>query len=142
VFGERTEWRRREKPGEEFKPVERGWCLGDEEFRRELLEQVSTRPGPSHYGEAVQEAVVVEAERRVAEGLKRLGWTEADLKRRRKGDAGKVRLAQELRSRTTLPLGWIAERLQMGSRGYLDWLLRGGAKPRPAKPTQPEILLI
>jgi hypothetical protein len=33
----------------------------------------------------VQEAVVVQAERRVIDGLKRIGWSEADLKARRKG---------------------------------------------------------
>ena len=36
---------------------------------------------------------------------------------------GKVRLAREIRSKTTMPLAWIAERLWMGKRGYLAWLL-------------------
>ena len=123
VFGERMERRRGEKAGREFGPVERGWCLGGEEFRKELLAQVSTQPGPSHFGEAVQEAQEVRAERFVAEGLKRLGWGDADLRKRRKGDPRKVELARELRSHTTMPLGWIAERLSMGSRGYVAWLL-------------------
>ncbi|HEY4076846.1 MAG TPA: hypothetical protein VGM26_07925, partial [Rhizomicrobium sp.] len=56
-------------------------------------------------------------------GLKWMVWTQADLAKRRKGEAGKVRLAAELRSQTTMPLAWIAARLQMGSRGYLTWLL-------------------
>jgi hypothetical protein len=33
-----------------------------------------------------------------------------------------------LRSRTTMPLAWIAERLSMGSRGCLAWLLGQGRK--------------
>jgi hypothetical protein len=33
-------------------------------------------------------------------------------------------LAQELRSKTTMPLAWIAARLNMGSRGRLAWLLQ------------------
>ena len=45
-FEKRMEWRRREGAGQEFKPLERGWCLGSEQFRRELLEQVSTPAGP------------------------------------------------------------------------------------------------
>ena len=77
----------------EFKRVERGWCLGGEEFRRELLEQVDTRPGPSHFGEAVQEAETVQVERLVVAGLKRIRWREADLNTRRKGELGKVELA-------------------------------------------------
>jgi len=120
---ERMEWRRGEGAEQEFKPLERGWCLGGEEFRRELLEQVRTRPGPSHFGEAVQEAVEVRAERLVVEGLKRLGWTEPVLRAKRKGHPSKMALARELRSQTTMPLAWIAERLWMGRRGYLAWLL-------------------
>ena len=112
------ERRRAEKPGKEFKPVERGWCLGSEEFRQELLEQVSARPGSSHYGEVVQEAIEAKAERLVVAGLKALGWSQDDLRVRQKGDPGKVRLARELRLQTTMPLAWIAKRLCMGSRGY------------------------
>ena len=33
----------------EFRPVERGWCLGSEEFREELLAATGTMP-PTHYG--------------------------------------------------------------------------------------------
>jgi len=123
VFAERMEARRKEELGGEFKRVERGWCLGDEAFRRELLEQLSTGPGPSHYGAEVQEGAEVRAERLVKEELKRMRWTEKDLASRRKGDPGKVRLAIRLRARTTMPLTWIASRLNMGSRGYLTWLL-------------------
>ena len=99
VFAERMEGRRQEELGGECKRVERGWCLGDEAFRRELLEQVTAGPGPSHYGAAVQEAAEVRAERLVIEALKRMKWTEKDLASRRKGDAGKVRLALGLRAR-------------------------------------------
>jgi hypothetical protein len=134
MFAERMEWRRGEDLRGEFKRVERGWCLGGEEFRQELLEQVDTPPGPSHFGEAVQEAEAVQAERRVVEGLKRMGWSEADLKGRRKGEPRKVELAWELRSRTTMPLAWIAERLNMGTRGHLAWLLHHRGQCQPAAP--------
>jgi hypothetical protein len=123
VFGERMEWRRGEELSREFKAVERGWCLGGEDFRRELLEQVTSGPGPSHYGQAVQEAAAARAERLVKAGLKRLAWSQSDLTARRKGDPFKVRLASQLRAQTTMPLAWIAQRLAMGSRGYLTWLL-------------------
>ena len=122
-FGKAMERRRQQGGREEFKPLERGWCLGSEEFRQELLEHVSTPAGPSHYGEALHEAAQARAERLVAQGLKRLKWTEADLGARRKGAPGKVKLARELRMKTTMPLAWIADRLSMGSRGYLAFLL-------------------
>jgi putative transposase len=133
-FAQGMERRRLEDLAREFKPVERGWCLGGEQFRRELLEQVAVGPGPSHFGQAVQEAVVVTAEKIVAQELKRKGWTDADLSSRRKGDTGKVELAVAVRSRSTVPLSWIAERLRMGSRGYLTWLLQRQPKPNPGQP--------
>jgi putative transposase len=143
VFAERMENRRQDHNNrEEFKPVERGWCLGGEAFREELLKQVSTPAGPSHFGEAVQEAVEVRAERIVAEGLKRLRWSEADLAARRKGEPGKVRLARELRAQTTMPLSWIAARLSMGTRGYLAWLMGQRVRAKPAQREQQSILSI
>jgi len=39
-------------------------------------------------------------------------------------------LSRELRSETTMPLIWIAEGLNMGSRGYLAWLLTESRKQR------------
>jgi hypothetical protein len=99
------------------------------------LEQVETQPGPSHFGEAVQEAEAAQAE-----GLKRLGWSEADLKARRKGEPKKVVLARELRSRTTMPSAWIAERLNMDTRGHLAWLLHQRPNRQLATPTDRRLL--
>ena len=65
------EERRGAEEGEEFKPIRRGWCLGEEKFREELLTQMSERMG----------------------------------------------------AETTMTVGWIAERLAMGTRGYLNHLL-------------------
>ena len=42
--------RRGAEEGEEFKPIRRGWCLGEEKFREELLTQMSARMGAEHYG--------------------------------------------------------------------------------------------
>ncbi len=140
VFAERMEWRRGEALRGEFKRVERGWCLGGEEFRRELLEQVDTRPGPSHFGGVVQEAEAVQAEQLVIAGLKRMRWSEADLRAHRKGEPRKVALAWKLRSQTTMPLVWIAERLNMGTRGHLAWLLQQRGKGRHAAPANQRLL--
>ena len=82
----------------------------------------------------MQEAEAAQAERLVVEGLKRMRWSEADLSARRKGERGKVQLAPELRSRTTMPLAWIAARLNMGTRGHLAWLLQQHGRGRLAAP--------
>jgi hypothetical protein len=63
------------------------------------------------------------AELIIAEELKLGRWQEADLKTRPKGDSVKVALAARLRAETTMTVGWIAERLAMGTRGYLNHLL-------------------
>jgi hypothetical protein len=55
--------------------------------------------------------------------MKRLKWGEAELRRRAKGDVAKVALAVRLRQETVMTLKWIAERLQMGTGGYVNHLL-------------------
>lgn len=129
------ERRRWEESPEQFRQLESGWYLGSEQFRRELLEQVHTAPGPSHFGEAVQEALEVRAERLIAQALQRLGWTELDLANRPKGHVDKLDLARQLRAQTTFSVAWVANRLSMGSRGHLAWLLKSH---KTIKPTQPE----
>ena len=129
AFAQRLEGRRREDLGEENRRIERGWFVGDAEFRQELLEPVVPVPGTRHCGEAVQAAVAVQAERLVQDRLQALGWQEEDLTTRRKGDPAKVKLAAVVRAQTIMPLAWIAKRLAMGSRGYLTWLLYRQAKP-------------
>ena len=74
------------------------------------------------------------AEQIIAEEFKRRRWQEADLQTRPKGDAEKVAFAARLRAETTLTVGWIAERLEMGTRGHLNHLLdrkrkTGGDQP-------------
>jgi hypothetical protein len=69
-------------------------------------------------------------------------WSEADLSARRKAEPGKVRLARELRSKTTMLLAWIAARLNMGIRGHLAWLLQQPGSRRLAAPTDERLLKI
>jgi putative transposase len=123
-FERQMERRRWEELESEFKPVERGWCLGSEAFRAELLATAGERVGRSHYGAERQEAGEARAERLVRAGLQKLGWTEKELSERRKGDKAKVKLARQLRAETTMTLSWIARRLQMGTWTYVSNLLR------------------
>jgi hypothetical protein len=129
-LAECLEQRRSAEDGNEYKTIRRGWCLGNEVFRKELLAQMQERLGPEHYGEERRAGAAEQAERIIASGLKSARWTESDLARQRKGHPVKVRLAQQLRAQTTLTVGWIAERLQMGSRGYAVQLLWRAAHPK------------
>ncbi len=117
------ERRRRDEPGQ-WKSVERGWCLGGEEFRQELLAQMEGKLGRHHGGRERQETAASRAERMLAAELKRRGWSADELAARRKGDREKVRIARRLRSETTMTLDWIAQRLNMGAAGYAAHCLR------------------
>jgi len=126
------EVRRGAEEGEELQPIRRGWCLGEEAFRQELLAQMSERLGAEHYGEERAESEATKAEGIIAEELKRRAWKATELGTRPKGDGEKVALAARLRAETTMTVGWIGERLGMGTRGYLNHLLyrrrRSGAE--------------
>jgi putative transposase len=116
VFAQAMEARRgKDRPGE-WKAVRRGWFLGGGALRSKVLEMLASGVGEHHGGEAKRESEEQKAQRVVAEEMRRCGWTEQDLKRRRKTDVGKVKLAARLRRETVMTLDWIAQRLGMGCR--------------------------
>ena len=63
------------------------------------------------------------AEQIIAGELKRRRWSKTELMTRPKGHSVKVAWAARRRAETTKTLGWIAERLGMGTRGHLNHLL-------------------
>ena len=127
-FARRTERRRQEDTSADDRSLRSGWCLGSEDFRRELLAAAAGAIGPNHYGAERFETGREKANRMIAQELKRLGWGAEELRRSRKGAAQKVELARLLREETTMTLAWIAERLSMGSWGYVAHLLNGKRK--------------
>jgi len=114
-FARRMEAGRRAEVTGEYPKIRRGWCYGEEAFRRELLRQAGRQMGENHYGEERRESAEDKAARMVALGLKEAGWKPSDLALRRKGDPVKIALARRLRRETTMPVKWICERLAMGS---------------------------
>jgi hypothetical protein len=117
------EERRRQERSEAFKGIWRGWCFGDEEWRQELLAQMSEKVGSYHCGPEVRETADARAQRRVGQELRRRKWSETDLKKRPKGDPSKVAMAQRLRAETTVTLQWIGRRLPLGTKTHLAHLL-------------------
>jgi len=122
-FESQMEQVRAAEDGRAYRPIRRGWYFGEKAFRKELLEQVAEGVGEYHYAEERQGSEEQKARGIVATELKRLGWTAEDLKRRRKGDAKKVRIAQRLRAETAMTLKWIAGELQMGTWTHVSNLL-------------------
>jgi REP-associated tyrosine transposase len=118
-FEKRMELRRSTDDARQFKGVVRGWALGSEAFRKELLAQMQEKRG-DHYGPELREADQAHAETLVLRELRRRRWTEATLRERRKGDPEKIKMALRLRQKTTMTLKWIAARLKMGTWTYLS----------------------
>ena len=85
------ETRRRQEGLGAYEP--RGWYLGGEAFRDELLAQVQHQAGPRHVGQEVYQSAEAKAERIVHEELEALRWSALDLERRRKGDPAKLKIA-------------------------------------------------
>lgn len=102
----------------QWKALRRGWYLGTPSFldklERWLDEAVKGRRRESHSGSARRAHDEAAAEGLLAAGMKTLGITEGDLNALAKAAAEKVALAWWLRARTTVPLHWVSERLQMG----------------------------
>jgi hypothetical protein len=101
--------------------LRRGWYYGREAFRDWLLDQADEllrKRGArrkSYHGREVREHGEVAALRMIAEGMSREGLKPNDLPALAKGDPRKARIAQQVRSGTTVPLQWLADRLHMGT---------------------------
>ena len=104
----------------------RGWRLGSEQFRQELLLQLTTVRGSKFAGPEWQETARKKAERILAEELQRRGWDVQRLDHLRKADPEKVKIAARLRAETAVTLEWITEHLSMGVPGYVSDCLRTG----------------
>jgi len=89
--------------------------LGSEEFRQKMLGLTDGKLGENHSGELRRETAEQRANRIISEELSRRGWTESDLATRRRSDPGRLAIAVRLRSETTLPVKWIAGRVQIGT---------------------------
>jgi putative transposase len=121
---ESLERRRGAEEGDAFRLIRRGWFIGKEALKQELLAQMWKKAGKSHCGQELQESAEAKAERIVAEELKRVGLAEDELNQRRKGDLEKARIARRLRRETVVTLEWIANRLRMGSASMVVHCLR------------------
>jgi REP element-mobilizing transposase RayT len=107
----------------EQEQLRRGWQLGAEDFRDRLADKLSVGKNESERARNQREIDRVLAERLAQDCLRQVGWSVRDLEERRKGDLGKVKIARQLRQQTPMTREWIAQRLRMGSAGYLSQLL-------------------
>jgi REP element-mobilizing transposase RayT len=122
-FERRLELRRADDGGGGLEELRRAWCLGDDQFKSELLGQMSSHVGHYHFGPELQESAEATAARIVQEELHRRDWMPDTLAKLKKGHPEKIAIARRLRAETTMTLHWIARHLHMGTKGYLTHLL-------------------
>ncbi|CAN5551700.1 hypothetical protein BH20VER3_BH20VER3_16770 [soil metagenome] len=128
-FSLRIEALRKEANGPEaWESVRCGWKLGGEDFLDWILEKIDLRTDEGHSGRERDETEAGKAGRILEAEMKRLGWTKAELARRKKGDPAKVVLARRLRRETAVSLKWIAEHLHMGTWTHVSNRLYHGVK--------------
>ena len=113
------EGRRANETNDDYRPIRRGWFFGEDDIKKELLQQMD-HLGPEHYGIERHEVEEQKANRIISDEMKKRKWRSKDLKHRLKGDPDKVEIAQRLREETVMPVSWIADHLQMGTRNYLN----------------------
>ena len=103
--------------------LRRGWYFGSQAFRERLLAllpktdaDVRTDQG-QHYEGAVlmRDAAEEKAERIFIRELRAAGLTEKALRERPRSEPVKWQIARTMRTETTVSLGWIARRLDLGS---------------------------
>jgi len=123
-FARRMEARRQFEAQGDAKLVERGWCLGSEQFRQELLLQITTLSQSKFGGPEWQECSENKAQRLLSAELSQQGWTQTDLEALAKSHPAKVRIAKRLRAQTTMTWAWITEHLKMGAPAYAANLCR------------------
>jgi len=103
---------------EEWKPIRRGWYLGGEDFRDQLLDILGQvmrgKQRETYYGGEVRAHDQAQAEKFLRTGLSALELKEQDLRGMAKGATEKQVLAWWLRSKTMVSRKWISERLRMG----------------------------
>ena len=103
--------------------LRRGWYFGSQAFRARLLAllartDANVRPNQGQHYEAavlIRDAAEQKAERIFILELCAADLTEKGLRERPRSEALKWKIARTMRAETTVSLGWIAHRLDLGS---------------------------
>ena len=102
----------------QWNAIRKGWCLGSENFREEMLSRLDALTGEreSYHGSEIRLHDEKVAEKLIVEGLRAFNLEEGELECLRKGDVRKQVLAWWIRRQTTVGNKWLCERLCCGNR--------------------------
>ena len=116
------------KADESWQKIRRGWYLGSDGFRQEMLGRLGRvlekGKRESFSGEGVQTHDEARAEELIAAGLGKLGLADADLDQMIKNSPDKYALAWLVRRKTCVGNGWLKDRLRMGKATNFSELLK------------------
>ena len=112
--------------------LRRGWYFGSQAFRERLLallpkadSDVRTDQGQHSEGAVLmRDAAEEKAERIFIRELRAAGRTEKALRERPRSEPLKWKIARTMRTQTTVSLGWIARRLDLGSASNVRHKMR------------------
>ena len=137
-FEAQMEQRRREETEPEaLKSLRRGWRVGSESFRRQMLLRMDGQLGEHHSADVHWRSAQTKAERIIVEELHRRGWEEKQLAARRKNDPEKLEVAARLRRETPLSIKAIAARVGLGTSESANATLhRHMSRSPPPDPAQ------
>jgi hypothetical protein len=117
---------------DKWKPLRRGWYIGDEAYLGRLLElmgkNLEDRARESYLGEELREHDEGQALRMLKRGLGVLGIKEGDLEAKAKGAVEKQVLAWWLRKKTVVSRRWVSENLGMGDLSRVTKNEKGSVK--------------
>lgn len=115
-FEDRMEQRRQEEADpDSAKALRRGWYLGGETFRKQMVLRMTSELREHHAGELHRASAETRAEQVLADELTRRGLRDKDLANRRKNDPVKLEIAARLRRETTLTIKEIAAKVHLGT---------------------------
>jgi len=125
------EERRAQDDPEEYGRIRRGWCWGEEAFRKELLAQVEERRGASHYGAELQGKRHGESGAVGAGGAGEAGLVRGGPAHAQEGRAGESDTGDEAAGRDDHDVAVNCRPVQMGTGASLSNLLSAQRRGKP-----------
>ena len=113
---------------ERWSKIRRGWCLGGEDFREEMVKALDgvmkEKRRDSFAGTESRKHDVLEAGRLLERGLLRVGVDSEELTSLKKSDPRKMVVAWLIRRNTAVRNEWISEQLHMGRASKLSYFVK------------------
>ena len=108
--------------------VKRGWFWGSEQFQEKMMKKLAKQGVPRNRTYRSSEMLKDHREQAgnaiLASALRHYGVSEEELRRKVRGDLRRASVAWKIARSTTLPQGWIAERLNLKSAANASQVIR------------------